>query len=628
MTGLPSAIALAALGFSVFPIKAGSKFPPLWKNWPVLASTTGFNDAGWQYPNCNVGIHCEGLLVIDVDPRNGGDESLLGLDLDYSLSDTLTCLTPTGGRHLFYRLPEGHPGVPNSAGKLGAGLDVKSTRGYVVGAGSRTEKGEYRWQDPEVPIAPAPEWLVQKLGAFTPREQTEKVNVPDADDATVERATAWLAARPGAIEGQGGDAYTFATAAFLRDFGVSEAQALALMSEGWNGRCSPPWGLSELAAKVQNAYSYGTGPPGAKAVTGDDFPTVGLNVGTSAQVPTFPTGNSLLILGTIVPNSGRSGISGPVRLSNLAASRVEGPGYLVKGALFRSTYAEIYGDRGEGKTFVALDIAYHVAAGLPWMDKKTRQGTVLYLAYEGVGGMMKRAQALRQKYGDADVPLYVMSAGFNLRDQAGRQALALQIAALPEKPALIIIDTFARALMGGDENSAQDVGAFNQAVAALIESTGACVMILHHTGKDKNRGARGSTALGGAVDTEFIVDGNAITPTKQRDTEIGRSIGFKLTTVMVGFDEDDEDITSCVVDAASIRTPDGRDLQGNQLRGWDALVALSPSNEPVSLGAWRDACSEFLGVSRGSQRFYDIRRRLERMRLIVVEDGMVTRRME
>ena len=55
-----------------------------------------------------------------------------------------------------------------------------------------------------------------------------------------------------------------------------------------------------------------------------------------------------------------------IRLADLAASRVEGPGYLVKGALFRGTYAEIYGDRGEGKTFVALDIAYHVAAGLPW----------------------------------------------------------------------------------------------------------------------------------------------------------------------------------------------------------------------------------------------------------------------
>ena len=609
MTGFATAKLLAARGFAVFAVRAGSKSPPLWRDWPNRATIAPNPE---DFPaGCNVGIHCEGLLVLDVDPRNGGDNSLLALDLDTSgLPNTLTCQTPTGGVHQFYRLPEGHPGVPNSAGKLGSGLDVKSTRGYVVGAGSRTEKGEYRWQDSETPIAPAPEWLVQKLGLYTSSVQAEKVDIPDADPATVERATAWLAARPGAVEGQGGDAYTFATAAFLRDFGLSEAQTLALMAEDWNERCSPPWAPEALGVKVDNAYNYSTGAPGAKAVTTDDFP-------------------DLPNLGTPIPNLGTPRTpAGPVRLVDLAASRVEGPGYLVKGALFRGTYAEIYGDRGEGKTFVALDIAYHVAAGIPWMDKKTRQGTVLYLAYEGVGGMTKRAQALRQKYGDADVPLYVMSAAFNLREPAGRQALGVAIAGLPEKPALIVIDTFARALMGGDENSAQDVGAFNQAVAALIESTGACVLILHHTGKDKNRGARGSTALGGAVDTEFMVDGNTITPTKQRDTEIGRAIGFKLTTVLVGFDEDDEDISSCVVDAASIRTPDGRDLQGNQLRGWDALVALSPNNEPVALNAWREACGDFLGTSRVSQRFYDIRRRLERMRLIVIEGGMVTRRIE
>jgi ribose 1,5-bisphosphokinase PhnN len=56
-------------------------------------------------------------------------------------------------------------------------------------------------------------------------------------------------------------------------------------------------------------------------------------------------------------------------------------------------------------------------------------------------------------------------------------------------------------------------------------------------------------------------------------------------------------------------------------------VTLSPSNEPVSLNAWRDACAEFLG-ERGRKAFYDIRTRLERTKLIVVEGNMVTRRIE
>jgi hypothetical protein len=263
------------------------------------------------------------------------------------------------------------------------------------------------------------------------------------------------------------------------------------------------------------------------------------------------------------------------------------------------------------------------------MDRKVRQGLTLYLAYEGTGGLVKRAQALRQKYGVEDVPLYVTAAAYNLRDATGRQALGTLLATLPEKPTLIVIDTFARALMGGDENSAQDVGAFNNAVQALIESTGACVLILHHTGKDVTRGARGSSALQGAVDTEIAIDGRCLQPTKQRDIEIGAAIGFKLVPVIVGLDDDDDDITSCVVESAPVTVDtNGIRLTGNNLAGWETLVRLSNSNEPVSIEEWKDACVEFLGTSNLRKRFYDIKSRLEKLKLIVVDGAMVTRKME
>lgn len=628
MTGLVTARALAAMGFKVFPIKAGAKAPPLWANWPLLASSTGFDDAGWQYPDCNVGIHCEGLIAVDVDVRGGGQESLLRLDMERGWPDTLTALTPSGGQHLFYRLPDGNPGVPNSASKLAPGIDIKSTRGYVVGAGSRTAKGEYAWVNPGAPIASAPDWLVQKLGSYTTGVRQPTLDIPDVDQTAVARATDWLSNRPSAVEGQGGDAFTFETIAFLRDYGLSRMQAFAALQDGWNARCSPPWDLDDLWDKVVNVYKYAGGESGSKAVTPDDFPTLpnlgtndpnlgtAQNVGTPAQVPTpTPAPKRPPALAT--------------RLGELATRQVEGPGYLVKGLLSRGSYAELYGPPGSGKTFLALDLAYHVAAGTPWMDKRVRQGTALYLAYEGTGGLVKRAQALRQKYGMADVPLYVTSAAFNLREPAGRQAIGSLIATLPEKPALIVVDTFARALMGGDENSAQDVGAFNGAVAALIESTGACVLILHHTGKDVSRGARGSSALQGAVDTEIAVDGRSMLPTKQRDIETGAAIGFKLTPVLVGLDSDDEDITSCVVDAAAISAEtNGVNLTGNLALAWDILLRLRPDNAPITLLEWRDACREFLGDRNVRQRFATIRMRLEQLRLIVAaEDGSLTRRM-
>src|SRR5690606_29160652 len=142
------------------------------------------------------------------------------------------------------------------------------------------------------------------------------------------------------------------------------------------------------------------------------------------------------------------------------------------------------------------------------------------------------AAALLHYYGNADVPLYVVGADYNLREKAGRQALAADLGQLPEKPVLIVIDTLARAMKGGDENSAQDMGALNDAVSALIQATGACVMLVHHSGKNKASGARGSSALLGAIDTEIEVDGGQIIVRKQRDLELAEPLGFRLLSVV------------------------------------------------------------------------------------------------
>lgn len=139
------ALALAARGFKVFPITPRAKAPPLIKDWQRRATTDPeiIKQFWLATPEANIGVHCEGLIVIDVDPRKGGEESFRELDRLNGFPPTLESRTPSGGRHLFYRLPEGHPGVPNSVGTLGAGLDVRSTGGYVVGPGSVIAAGEY-----------------------------------------------------------------------------------------------------------------------------------------------------------------------------------------------------------------------------------------------------------------------------------------------------------------------------------------------------------------------------------------------------------------------------------------------------------------------------------------------------
>lgn len=604
VTKIEHALALAAKGFKVFPIAPGQKAPPLLHGWPQRASSDPdvVRDFWIAVPDANIGISCEGMIVVDVDVKKGGDESLQKLEMIHGFPDTLVSRTPTGGRHLYFR----GPSVANSVSTLGTGLDIRSQGGYVVAPGSVVAAGEYRVET-EAGVADAPEWLVQKLGTYTPREQTEKVNVEDAAAEVVDRARDWLRTAPRSVKGDGGDQTAYMVACSLRDFGVSYRQACELMrSDAWDNGCG--WGAKLEDKPIRSAYRYAQNEPGSRAALPDDFPVV-------------PE------LGTEQPKKGI--LAAVYRLSAFAESQQKGPGYLVKGLLQRRTYAELFGAPGEGKTFVALDLAYCVAAGKPWMGRKSHGGAVLYLAYEGIGGLVKRAQALRKKYGAADVPLYVAGAAYNLREPAGRRELGGLITAMGvNAPVLIVIDTFARALMGGDENSAQDVGAFNSAVAALIENTGACTLIVHHSGKNKSAGARGSSALLGAIDTELEVDGGQLIARKQRDVETGEPIGFRLVPVLVGLDEDGDEVTSCVVESATVVADraTGR-LTGNPKRGFDVLCEIAPNNVPVSELKWREACAGFLPKRQAS--FWDMRKTLvQRGFVIADETGMVTRRME
>ncbi len=604
------ALALARRGFKVFPLEPNSKTPPLIRDWPQKATTDTKQIAEWWLvtPTANVGIHCEGMVVVDVDPRNGGDASLDYLEMMDGVPPTLTTITPSGGRHLFYKLPEGHPGVKNSAGKVMRGIDIKSTRGYVLGPGSVIAAGEYKFDPAVTEIADAPEWLVRECGLFTEREQSPGVNIPDAPPEIVAQAREWVQMQDRAIQGQGGDARTFAVACGLRDRALSQAQALDLLQD-WNTSCEPPWDLNDLETKVRHAYKYATGEVGSKAVLPTDFPIVG-----PAEPPK--------------PQPKPTGI---FSLADMAKREVRAE-YLIKGLIQKNSYVMFYGDSGQGKTFAALDMAYCIAAGKEWFGRRVKQAPVLYIGFEAFGGLHRRAQALQRKHGAGEVPLFFMPGTFNLRDPEGRRALAAAISELPEVPQFIVMDTLAYALQGGDENSAQDVGAFNSAVQALIQATGACVMVIHHTGKDATKGARGSSALRAAVDSEIEVANRGIRPTKQRDMEIGQTIGFKLVPVQLGIDSDGDPITSCVVKESTVAPPDVRAAklrEGSRPKMmWDALCEGWPTNEPVHVDQWFDACREFLPTSDKAAK-EAFRKDKFRLRELIHEDrDMITRRMQ
>lgn len=252
--------------FKVFPIRAGAKFPPLVVGGCLSASVDPRIVAEWSetFGTCNWGIHCKDLLVVDVDANKGGFETLEKL----GLPQTLTASTPSGGYHLFYRKPGG---VKNSVELLGPGIDVRSNGGYVVAVGSVVDGKRYEWAD-DRPIESAPDWLVEKCGTAR-RERSGARDVPEGVDvdSAVAKAETWLEFRDPAVEGKGGDDWTYQTICKVRDFGVPRDQALEVLSY-WNERNEPPWGTDELEQKVNNAYRYGQNPAGALAAELDyDF---------------------------------------------------------------------------------------------------------------------------------------------------------------------------------------------------------------------------------------------------------------------------------------------------------------------------------------------------------------------
>lgn len=269
-------------------------------------------------------------------------------------------------------------------------------------------------------------------------------------------------------------------------------------------------------------------------------------------------------------------------------SRLHGTDYIVKGVLARGSHAVAYGPPGAGKTFVVLDLAYHVAIGRAWNGRRVKPGLVVYLPYEGEGGLAKRLAALVTKYGDTSNMRVFTNPDYDLRSPEGRQAMGRDLAVLPDKPSLIIVDTLAKASTGMDENSAQHMGELNTAVKALIQSTGACVLLVHHSGKDSNKGARGSSSLHGAIDTELRIDGGKIALTKSRDSETGGAFGFKLTPVIVGTDSDGDEIVTCTVEQGTAAVSKPR-LTGQISDAFTVLCELAPNNDPVLNDAWQAA---------------------------------------
>jgi hypothetical protein len=155
-------------------------------------------------------------------------------------------------------------------------------------------------------------------------------------------------------------------------------------------------------------------------------------------------------------------------------------------------------------------------------------------------------------------------------------------------------------------------------IATVAEKTGTFVLVVHHSGKDSKKGARGHSSLRAAVDTELEVKAEGETQilkvTKSRDGLTGKEYAYKREVIVVGTDADLEDVTSCVaisIDSSSIvsrkKKPSGRwqELACGALQKLGGVALKTAVLEEVGnivqhKNRWRDS------ASRGIQACIDV----------------------
>ena len=236
------------------------------------------------------------------------------------------------------------------------------------------------------------------------------------------------------------------------------------------------------------------------------------------------------------------------------------PGWIVRGILPQAELCVIYGESGSGKTFFALDLMAAIARGVDWRGHRVKAGRVVYIAAEGVGGFRNRMKAYAHTHNVAREAMQ-LDVIDDAPDLLGLDHKAL--AAAIGSASVVVVDTLAQATPGANENSGEDMGKALAHCKALHRATGALIVLIHHSGKDAARGARGWSGLKGACDAELEItrskDGRAARVSKQKDGEEGESMAFKLQPVLVGLDANGDEISSAVVvavDPAPVRRPE------------------------------------------------------------------------
>ena len=455
---LRAALRYAKRGFPVFPVEPRGK-RPLTPHGFKDATANPVQLAEWwnRWPNANIGIptgSASGLLVLDIDPRSGGNESLERLiEAHGPLPDTTTQTTGGGGRHLIFKYVEGV-----RSGVLADGIDVKAEGGYIVVAPSIHQSGNrYRW---DVTTAQLANTLLSNVSAGA-ESLLSPANLPKSFLTLVKRAdttggaTVILSGDP-IPEGRRNDWLT-SMAGKMRHAGfMPEAIEAALIAENRN-RCTPPLPEAEARGIANSVARYEPGARQPRESIIENLP----NIWEFEQ-------------------------------------KLE---WTVQGIIVHGTITMFTGDSGVGKATLVLAIAGAVAHGEMILGKAVSQLPVLYVDREnGLSAVRDRIDRLAIP----ETPLLKYWGAWCDPQPEGPAAASILRYAQDHKP-LIVFDSLV-AFHDGSEQDASETRRFMGHFRALANA-GATVVLIHHTGKAAtSKEYRGSSDLKAAIDTGWLME--------------------------------------------------------------------------------------------------------------------------
>jgi RecA-family ATPase len=444
-----------------------------------------------------------GISVVDIDVNDGkAGAEWLNTNKE-RLGVTKIVQTQSGGWHYYYKHEDG---ITNKAG-ISRCIDIRGTGGYIIAPPSRG----YKYLNDEE-LAEFPDFLKGKNipEVFTPNQQSQ---LTDAFGSITDGREKYMSA------------LVFATVLeYIREnnevpseewmvSNVYPTYALKVKSR-CNDLEKEDRGVTAFLKKVRSTVQKQIRQGALERGEFDDpLPEVKMpEYEESEDVPEKRRYQSFLL----------------PELQQLPP-----PKFLVAPYLLENSFACLFGAPASYKSFLALDWALSICHGVDWNGRATEKGAVVYLAMEGQAGLIQRTEAWHRDTGldpsDTQFVCFIQPLSFADEDSGDGDVTGVineikrRLGGVP--PKMIVVDTLARSFTGKDENNATDMGIFVRNMDTFKHEFDCTVLAVHHSGKDSDRGMRGSSALRGAVDTELEIKRKSDTMNvclrtrKQKDTE-------------------------------------------------------------------------------------------------------------